>query len=58
LGSLASLLALLGLGSVYRQRTVERQEEGRRFAAKLLQSRLGNPTTLPLSGVVKGQQIS
>ena len=58
LGSLASLLALLGLGAVYRKRTVERQEECRRFAAKLLHARLGNPTAPPLSGVVKGQQIS
>jgi len=57
LGSLASLLALLGLGAFYRKRTVERQEEGRRFAAKLLQTRLGKPTTPPLSGVVKGEQI-
>jgi len=58
LGSLASLLALLGLGALYRRRTVERQEECRRFAAKLLQTRLGKPTTPPLLGVVQGQQIA
>ena len=58
LGSLASMLALLVLGALYRKRTVQRQEEGRRFAAKLLQTRLGNPTTPPLSGVAKERQIS
>ena len=57
LGSLVSLLALVGLGAVYRKRTVALQEEGRRFAAKLLETRLGNPTTSPLSGVVQGQQV-
>ena len=58
LGSLASLLALWGLATVYRKRTVEQQEECRRFAAKLLQTRLGKPTPPPLPGVVQGQQVS
>jgi hypothetical protein len=57
LGSLICLLAFVGLGVGYRKELDQRREECRRLAAKLLESRLGKPRTMPLPGVVKEQEI-
>lgn len=57
LGSLVSLLVLAGLGAVYRKRTRKRREEGRRFAARLLETRLGKRTPRPLPGAVEEQEL-
>jgi hypothetical protein len=43
LASLTSLLAFLGAGVVCRKETSHRREVCRRFAAKVLESRLGQP---------------
>jgi hypothetical protein len=43
-GSLVSLLAFVGLGMVYRLKLDLRREECRQLVAKLLESRLGNPS--------------
>jgi hypothetical protein len=50
LGSLFSGLVLLGLVALYHKRTSERRAEGRRFAAKLLETRLGKPMPLTPPG--------
>jgi hypothetical protein len=47
IASLISLLAFIGLGMVYRRRLDQRREECRRFAMKLLESRLGQPVVTP-----------
>ena len=46
LGSLISLLAFVGLGAANRNQLDQRREDCRRLAAKLLESRLGNPRAL------------
>ena len=56
LGSLFSVLVLVVLAAIYHQRADKRRAECRRFAAKLLETRLGKPTTLPLSGILTGHQ--
>jgi hypothetical protein len=48
LASLVSLLAFVGLWGWYRKDLHERREECRRLAAKVLESRLGRPGTIPL----------
>ena len=48
LGSLISLLAFVCLGMVYRRQLSLRREECRSLIAKLLESRLGKPLSLPL----------
>ena len=48
LGSLISLLAFMCLGVAYRQELNSRREECRGLIAKLLESRLGKPPSLPL----------
>jgi CheY-like chemotaxis protein len=58
-GSLISLLGLLGLFVVYHRRNARLRQEGRRFAARLLESRLAKATTLttlPAPGVVLKEQ--
>ena len=55
LGPMFSVLVLCGLIAVYHQRTGQRREEGRRFAAKLSETRLGKPMTLPPYGFVNGR---
>jgi hypothetical protein len=45
LGSLISLLAFVGLGTVYRWKLDQRREECRQKVARLLESRLGKPVT-------------
>ena len=47
LGSLISVLVFIVLGAIYRRRTGQRREEGRQFAEKLLESRLGKPAIPP-----------
>jgi hypothetical protein len=47
LGSLISLLAFVGLGTVYRRKLDQRREECRQKVARLLESRLGKPVTTP-----------
>ena len=47
LGSLISLLAFVGLGMVYRWKLDQRREECRQRVARLLESRLGKPVTIP-----------
>jgi len=46
LGSLVCMVAFTGLGMVYRKELDKRRERCRRLAAKLLESRLGNPRVL------------
>ena len=55
-GSLISLVALLGLLILYHRRASQWRQEGRRFAARLLETRLGKATTLPTPGVVLNEQ--
>ncbi len=42
-GSLISLLAFVGLGTLYRRKLDQRREECRRMVTRLLASRLGDP---------------
>ena len=56
-GSLICLLAFLGLGAIYRKELDQRREECRGLATKLIESRLGKPTSIPLPGVVKEQEL-
>jgi Ni/Fe-hydrogenase subunit HybB-like protein len=56
-GSLICLLAFAGLEVVYRKELEQRREECRRLATKLLESRLGKPRAMPLSGVLKEQEL-
>jgi hypothetical protein len=44
LAALGSALAFLALEVVYRKRLEERREQCRRFAARVIESRLGQPT--------------
>jgi hypothetical protein len=46
LGSLICLLAFAGLGVIHRSKLDQRREDCRRLAAKLLESRLGEPRAL------------
>jgi hypothetical protein len=46
-GSLISFLAFVGLGMVYRLKLDLRREKCRQLVAKLLESRLGNPSATP-----------
>lgn len=57
LGSLISILALVGLGMVYRRQLNQRREECRQLVTKLLESRLGKPvsTSLRDNGADKGE---
>jgi len=57
LTSLISLLGFAGLAVVYRKELDGRREECRRFATKLLESRLGKPRTKALLGVVKTSEV-
>ncbi len=57
LGSLICLVSFLGLGVTYRTRLDQQREECRRLAAKLLESRLGKPCTMPAPGFIKEQEI-
>jgi hypothetical protein len=57
LGSLICLALFMGLGVAYRKKLDQRREECRRFAAKVLESRLGKPRTMPLPGVVQEQDL-
>ena len=56
-GSLICMLAFAGLGVVYRKDLDQRREECRRLATKLLESRLGKPRAMPLSGILKEQEF-
>jgi hypothetical protein len=47
LGSLISILVFIVLGAVYHRRAGQRREEGRQFAEKLLETRLGKPAIPP-----------
>ncbi len=53
LASLISLLAFVAFWVVHRKELDQGREECRRLAAKLLESRLGQPCTKPLPGAVK-----
>jgi formate hydrogenlyase subunit 3/multisubunit Na+/H+ antiporter MnhD subunit len=56
LGSLACLLAFLGLGVVYRRELDQRREDCRQLALQLLESRLGPPPAFPATapGTITG----
>ena len=56
-GSLICMLAFGGLRIVYRKELEQRREECRRQVTKLLESRLGKARVMPLSGVVKEQEV-
>jgi hypothetical protein len=56
-GSLICLVAFGGLRAVYRKKLEQRREDCRRLATKLLESRLGKPRAMPLSGVFKEQEL-
>lgn len=47
MGLLVSLLAFMGLGTVYRLKLNQRREECREVVTTLLESRLGKPVTTP-----------
>lgn len=53
LGSFICLAAFVALSAVYRKRLDHRREECRRLAAKLLETRLGDPHLAPLPAVIK-----
>ena len=57
IGSLICMLAFAGLGVFYRKELEKRQEECRRLATKLLESRLGKPSTTLSSGLVREQEL-
>jgi hypothetical protein len=57
MGSLICMLAFAGLGVVYRKELDQRREECRRLATKLLESRLGKPRAMPLTGILKEQEL-
>src|SRR6185295_2765928 len=52
LGSLICLLMFVTLWIIYRQQLSRGREQGCQMVAKLLESRLGKPRTMPLPGVV------
>jgi hypothetical protein len=56
LGSLISLLAFASLWGVYRAELDRRREECRRLVTTLLETRLGQPQTVPVGGAVKQQE--
>jgi hypothetical protein len=56
-GSLICMLAFGGLRVVYRKELEQRRDDCRRLATKLLESRLGKPRAMPLSGVLKEQEL-
>ncbi len=53
LGSLICLVSFLVLGALYRKELHHRREECRRLVSNLLESRLGNPGTVPSPGAGK-----
>jgi len=53
LSSLVSLLAFVGFWFVHRRKLDQRRDDCRRLATRLLESRLGKPSTIPLPGVAK-----
>lgn len=55
-GSLICLLAFTGLGVVYRKELDQRREECRRLAAKVLETRLGKPSAMPLPAVIEDRE--
>jgi hypothetical protein len=55
LASLICLVAFAGLWMVYRKELNRLRGQCRRLAATLLESRLGKPRVIPLTGVVKEQ---
>ena len=57
LGSLFSVLVLLVLATVYHKQAGKRRRECRRFAAQLLEARLGKRPARPLSGDATGHKI-
>jgi|SRR6185503_12932378 len=57
IGSLICMLAFAGLCVFYRKEMEKRREECRQRATKLLESRLGKPSTMPAPGMVKEQLI-
>lgn len=57
LGSLICLLAYVVLWVVYRRELTRGREQSCQLVAKILESRLGKPRTMPLPGVVKEQEI-
>ena len=54
LAALGCLLVFLALEATYRKRLAERCEECRRLAAKVIESRLGQPQNIPLESTMKG----
>ena len=56
LAALISLLTFAGFWVVHRKELDQRREECRRLAARLMESRLGKPCTMPLPGVVKDRE--
>jgi hypothetical protein len=57
LGSLICMLVFMGLAMVYRKELDQSREACRRLAVKLLESRLGKPSVMPLTGMVKEQDL-
>jgi len=53
LSSLISLLAFVGFWFVHRRQLDRRREECRRLATRLLETRLGKASTIPLPGIAK-----
>lgn len=57
LGSLICLLVYVALWMAYRRELARGREQSCLLVAKILESRLGKPRTMPLPGVVKEQEI-
>ena len=58
LASLISLVAFMGLLMAYRKELNRLREQCRRLATTLLESRLGKPRPMPLTGVVRKKELS
>ena len=56
LGSLICLLAFTGLAAVYRKELDQRREECRQLARKLLETRGGKPSIIPLPVAAKDHE--
>lgn len=57
LASLVSLICFVGLWTLYRNALHDRREECRQLAAKVVESRLGRPATLPTSTLLNRQEV-